>query len=272
MQNCLLDSGADVSLLPSQLAGTQNLSPFFPLLAVNNTSLTTEGTLSLPVVIEGQQLPATFFVTPNIDEIILRRDWLTNNSVTWDFAAGVISVRNRKIKLRVKAGKLNGCKRCITQTEVTIPSRSEAILSTYVVYSRLEGPQTSSHHWSTALNAPVSGLRVARTLIDHNSGTAGVRVCNITERPITLHRGCIVSPLQPVDTLSQPRADPEAPSSTPTEHIRPILDKVNPTVPTDVRQQLVNLLSSYSDFFSKSEFDLGCTNIIQHRIAHRHTG
>jgi len=217
-------------------------------------------------VIEGQQLPATFFVTPNVDEIILGRDWLTNNGVTWDFAAGVISVKNRKIKLRVKAGKLSGCKRCITQTEVTIPSRSEAILSTYVVYSRLEGPQTSSHQWSTALNAPVSGLRVARTLIDHNSGTAGVRVCNITERPITLHRGCIVSPLQAVDTLSQPRADPEAPSSTPTEHIRPILDKVNPTVPTDVRQPLENLLTSYSDVFSKSEFDLGCTNIIQHRI------
>jgi len=42
--------------------------------------------------------------------------------------------------------KINSCKRYITQTEVTIPSHSEAILSTYIVYSRLEGPQP--HHIS----------------------------------------------------------------------------------------------------------------------------
>ena len=82
-----------------------------------------------------------------------------------------------------------------------------------------------------------------------------------------MHRGCVVSPLQPVNTLSQSRSDLEAPPpNASTEHIRPILDKIDPAVPSDIKQQVGQLLSSYSDVFSKSEFDLGCTNITQHRI------
>lgn len=249
------------------MIGSQPLSPApFPLLAVNNTSLTTEGIISIPVVVEGKQLPATFFVTPNIDEVILGRDWLTDNGVVWDFAAQTVSVKNQRLKLRIKPGKNNCCKRCITQTDVTIPPRSEAILPTYIIYSRLDGPEPSTHQWSTALNAPVNGLRVARTLIDGNSGSAGVRVCNTTERPISLYRGCAVSPLQPVSALSPSQPDSEAPPNSSPEHIRPILDRIDPSVPADTKHQLGQLLVSYSDVFSRSEFDLGCTEIVKHRI------
>ena len=255
--------------MPSQVIGSQPLSPAaFPLLAVNNTSLTTEGIILIPVVVEGQQLPATFFVTLNIDEVILGRDWLTDNGVVWDFATQTVSVKNQRLKLRIKPGKNNSycCKRCITQTDVTIPPRSEAILPTYIIYSRLDGQQPSTLHLSTALNAPVNGLRVARTLIDGGSGSAGVRVCNITERPISLYRGCVVSPLQPVTALSPSQPDSEASPNSSPEHIRPILDRTDPSVPSDTKHQLGQLLVSYSDVFSRSEFDLRCTEIVKHRI------
>jgi len=62
------------------------------------------------------------------------------------------------------------------------------------------------------------------------------------------------------------RTDLEAQTSASTEHISPILDKIDPTVPGDTKQQLEELLYCYSDVFSKSEYDRGCTNIIQHRI------
>jgi len=263
----LLDSGADVSLLPSQLIGTQELSPApFPLLAVNNTSLTTDGVISLTVAVKGQKLPATFFVTPNVDEVILGRDWLANNSIVWDFAAHTISVKNQVFRLHVKPGKSNSCKRCITQADVTIAPRSEAILPTYVIYSRLDGLQPSPHQWSTALNAPVNGLRVARTLVVNGSNIAGVRVCNTTERPISMHRGCVVSPLQPVSALTPSQPGREASTNTTPAHIQPVLDRIDPAVPSDVKDRLSQLLVSYSDVFSSSEFDLGCTEIVRHRI------
>ena len=100
------------------MIGSQPLSPAaFPLLAVNNTSLTTEDIILISVVVEGQQLPATFFVTLNIDEVILGHDWLTDNGVVWDFATLTVSVKNQRLKLRIEPGKNNSycCKRCITR-------------------------------------------------------------------------------------------------------------------------------------------------------------
>ena len=51
--------------------------------------------------------------------------------------------------------------------------------------------------------------------------------------------------------LSQTRTDLEAQTSASTEHVRPILDKIDPTVPGDTKQQLEELLYSYSDVFPK---------------------
>ena len=267
LRHCLLDSGADVSLIPSQMVKPDTLSPApFPLLAVNNTSLITDGVTTLNVAVRGKKLPATFFVTPNIDEVILGRDWLTANGAVWDFATQSISVGDQRLQLRSKSSTANSCKRCIAKADITIPPRSEAVIPAHVVYSRFDKHQLSTPHWSTSLYAPINGLRVARTLIDSNSGTAGIRVCNITERPLSLHRGCTVSPLQPVSTLTNSQPDPEAASTPSTEHIRPILDRVDLSVPADTRNRLDSLLCTYSDVFSKSEFDLGCTNIVHHRI------
>ena len=267
LKNCLLDSGAEVSLIPSQMVDPKKLSPApCPLLAVNNTSLITDGIIELTVIVRGMKLPATFFVTPNIDEIILGRDWLTCNGVIWDFSTQTVSVGHQKLKLRSKTGQVNSCKRCIARADYTIPPRSEAIVPAYVVFSRLEKALNLNQHWSTTLNAPINGLRVARTLIDGNSGTAGVRLCNTTERPLTLYRGCTVSPLQPVSTLTTAQPDPEAAPHTTTDHVCPLLDRVDPSVPYDTRSRLETLLTSYSDVFSKGEYDLGCTSIVQHHI------
>ena len=249
------------------MVSPDTLSPAaFPLLAVNNTSLITDGVTKLTVTVKGEKLPATFFVTPNIDEVILGRDWLTSNGVIWDFASQCISVGYQKLQLRSKTGPANSCKRCIAKADLTVPPRSEAIIPAHVVYSRFDKQQPPAHHWSTALHAPVNGLRVARTLIDGNSGTASVRVCNTTERPLSLHRGCTISPLQPVIALTNSQPDSEAASAASTDHVRPVIDRVDPSVPADIRNRLDTLLCTYSDVFSKSEFDLGCTDIVQHRI------
>ena len=217
------------------------------------------------MVIKGQSYPANFFVTPNVDEIILGRDWFADNIVAWDLSAETVSVKNRRFKLIRKHSNANSCKRCVTQTEVTVPPPSEAILPAYVTYSRLDGQASPPQQWSTALNAPVSVFRVARTVIDSNSGVVGVRVCNTTERPFSLYRGCTVSPLQPVDTLSSSSSQDTVPTRDVTsEHITPILDRADESIPTDTKIQLERLLTSYSDVFSSSEYDLGCTNIVTH--------
>ena len=235
-------------------------------MAVNNTSLIVDGIATLPVTVNHVKTFADFTVTPNIDEVILGRDWLAENGVTWEFGQQRITLHGNVIKLHHRYNNANACKRCTTQSDVTIPARSEAIIPAHIVYSKLDHSSTASPQWCTTLHTPVDGLRVARTLIDRDTGSTGIRVCNITERPVRLHRGCTVSPLQPVSPLpsAQPDADP-APVASPG-HIAPIVDKVDSTVPSDVKLRLENLLASYHDVFSQSEYDLGCTNVVQHHI------
>ena len=146
--------------------------------------------------------------------------------------------------------------------------RTEAIVPAYIVYSKFDGQPSSNQHWSTTLNAPINGLRVARTLIDGHAGTTGGRVCNATEHPLTLYCGHTVSSLQPVSLLptAQPNTGPRAPSAASTEHVRPIVDRVDSSVPATDKQRLASLLITYADVFSQSEFDLGSTDIVQHRI------
>ena len=49
-------------------------------------------------------------------------------------------------------------------------------------------------------------------------------------------------------------------------HLAPILDRVDSSVPAQAKERLHSLLTAYGDVFSKDEFDLGCTNIVQYRI------
>jgi len=72
---CLLDSGAEVSLIPVYLVDPQKLQPAQSnrLYAANDTEIIVSGVISLPVVIDQHRYPATFAASENVDEVILGR-------------------------------------------------------------------------------------------------------------------------------------------------------------------------------------------------------
>ena len=100
----------------------------------------------------------------------------------------------------MKSNRVSRISRCVTQTNVTIPPRTEALIPTYLVYNRLSGI-AAGENWSTMLTEPASGIRVARILVDSGSPRVVVRCCNITDRPVRMYRGQTVSQLHAVDAL-----------------------------------------------------------------------
>lgn len=79
---CLLDSGADVSLIPSRYVDSSRLTApeSNRLFAANETEISVDGQVTVTVVIQQRRYPSTFFASENVDEVILGRDWLANNS------------------------------------------------------------------------------------------------------------------------------------------------------------------------------------------------
>jgi len=232
------------------------------LRAANDTPIQIDGRVCLTVRIGKQHLPSTLLASPNVDEVILGRDWLQKNRVLWDFGRDRVNINNHPCEIRLKNREVPRCKQCRVQTDVEIPPSGETVVPVDLVFGHLR-PPTDSGHWTTVPAEPAPGLRVARTLITPDSPTVAVRVCNITRHPILLRKGQAMSNLQEVCTVSPP-LPPHTEGSTGS--VETLLDKVDPTVPADTKQRLGQLIETYRDVFSQDEFDLGSTRIVEHRI------
>lgn len=73
--DCLLDSGADVCLIPSSWIQPDRLRPTQrSVTAVNDTQVILHGEIDLIVTLENLKIPTSFIASPNIDEVILSKD------------------------------------------------------------------------------------------------------------------------------------------------------------------------------------------------------
>jgi len=116
-----------------------------------------------------------------------------------------------------------------------------------VIFGNFKTP-IPNEQWTTVPSKPIAGLRVACILIPNNTPTVAVRVCNISRRPIHLRKGQSVSVLQNVKLAAVPSA---ADVSDPTaeEQRRSVVDKVDPSVPDNIKQELLQLVEKYQDVF-----------------------
>ena len=235
------------------------------LLAANETQVLIDGEIRLPVAVGSTRTFANFLVSPNVSDVILGRDWLVENNVTWQFGESTVQIHGRRHPLVNKEESHRQCW-CAVKSATNISPRSEAIVTAYVVRSSLN-LNTTADNWSTVLAEPKRGLRVARSLTEINAPYANIRVCNVTDRPIQLSEGQTLSLLQPVDVLDKsPQLNEPTSSSCSSEIIQQMVNRADPTVPQETKAKLASLLSSYVDVFSLNEFDLGSTDLVQHQI------
>ena len=264
---CLVDSGADVCIVPTSYIDISHLETTDRrLLAANSTNIVIDGEIRLPVVIGDHRSEVTFIASPNIDEVILGRDWLNDNDAVWHFRRAELFLAGSKHLLLTGKANVARCSRCILQSDTTVPPRSEAIIPTHIVFNSLK-PVCVEETWATTPSEPVQGLRISRTIVDGHHGGALVRVCNVLDVPIHLPRGHFVSQLQTVNTVSlHQQTGPTNRAEKSATIIQEMCNKVDTSVPEEARKALVELMLSYNDVLSIDEFDLGRFGAVQHQI------
>ena len=102
-------------------------------------------------------------------------------------------------------------------------------------------------------------------LYDYDSSyMVPVEISNITTRTVSISPKAILCELQPVTVLDT--VLPE--SATTTPDVRQILDQVNISKDVTIEEQngCKDLISEFSDIFSKSSTDIGTTDKVKHRI------
>lgn len=261
-----MDSGADVSLIPTHFVDSRRLvePQLRRLYAANDTEIAVDGQVTVPVRIGKYNTTSTFYASENVDEVILGRDWLASNRVSWDFHTNTVTLNGAHVQLtrRGKAGP--HCKRCRVSNDLEIPAHCEAVVPANLIYGSFHDGYIEEH-WTTVPSEPIPGLRVARTLVSSNTPSVAVRVCNISRRPITLRKGQSISVMQSVKVATT-SVDSNANHPSAEQQRQNIVDGVDPTVPLDAKQQLADLIENYKDIFSYSEYDLGNTDLVHHEI------
>ena len=281
---CLLDTGSDVTVLPSSVVGVGQIRPATKaLMAANGSTIPILGTTIASFATDSYKSKFSALVSEHVHEVMLGIDFLTHNKASWDFVGFRVLFRGRPHQLiddpspRVKL-----------VSDVQVPARSQVDLSCQVELKRAPDAFRDTSCWGTSPAVLGPSLYLAGTLLPADKYVdVPVRVMNVGIEPRTVKAGTVVGELEsfivdsPPAIVVEPRSRPNtayppvigrnvpyrarAVTSEP-DFVEELVANVDDAVPESMVCGLRGLLMQYQDVFSKSEYDLGRTSVVTHRI------
>jgi hypothetical protein len=182
----LLDTGSDATLLPSfAVRGVRMEVSDARLVAANGTSIRVKGKATVEAFAGPHRFEITGLVTDHVAELMLGFDLLKELGAVWNFQNDEIQLAGVVHKLCSKE-RTGWCRRVILQSDCVVPSRSEVVLPTKVVYNDLTETRVGEEpKWITEAQQLRSGLQVCRTVLPEGDIDIPVRVMNVLSHPIT---------------------------------------------------------------------------------------
>src|SRR6266516_3741743 len=264
----LLDSGCDRTLLPSRMVNKSDLKKTTcNVTAANGARIPLAGEVNVILKLGDLKIPTKALVSDFVSEGLIGNEWLTDNECCWRFGQNKIIIQDKTFNLKSRSSNyFAGC-RVAVQEKMVIPKRSETIVKGQAVFDRIfEDGEEELVELATDSHTMRNGLIIARVMVPHQCKNIPVRVINTTSRPITLFRGANLSTLEPVHVM-EVNQDPEPSVPEVSNEWKVGLVKDLPEeMDQETRHNLDILLSEYADCFSKSEFDLGRTTLVKHKI------
>ena len=305
---CLLDSGCETSVVPPDCTdGVHLRKTRSRLFAANGTKVPLLGEARLRVRLSGLILDGEFLVSRAVSEPMFGIDWMEKHQVTWNFGPGSIAIAGQNFSLVSRPAAETMCRRILVQEDVTVPPKSEQILwGQYSLFGRVSAAE-SSKTWVLEPCEITRGVFVASAVMPGRIEDLPIYVLNVTDKPVLLRRGCEVADAVLVDNAlveAAPGGGPEIyadrerqPENWPSsraagakqreamqtcpgaveddevgenlEHLIPLVEAVSSQVTEKDKARLWSLLHEYKGVFSRSEYDLGQTDLVEHEI---HTG
>jgi predicted aspartyl protease len=281
--SCLVDAGCELSLIPRKLVPRAPLhSTQQRVFAANGTEIPIMELVHLRFDLREIRTAATFFISEAIEERMLGTDWLTEHSCQWQFNNKTLVVDGCPLKLLARPSRIMS-RRIYAEEDLTSPPNHEADIKALMTWSSLRTAKGDSLLEAFPLRP---GVLVARMVVtDDQSGTA-VHILNVSGKNQQIKRGTCFGDLERVDVCKmQPVVDITEPDTqrqiTPptttsaTGYAEPVQTNKSiefslPALPEDLTPkqhcQAENLIHRNVDVFSKNDFDIGRTHLVQHHI------
>jgi len=270
IHKCLLDTGRDHSIILRKLVPTATLEPApVDVKTANGSVINILGHMTIKFVIKGVPLKADLLVADDVDEFMLEFNWLTAQKAKWDFNAKTLTLHGVTVPLCTRPSRMS-IRRVYVTNRVQIPANTEQNVPVKLVKSTWRSP--ASADWVVHPKQITENVFTTRVLVPGETRLASVRVINLSEHTIDLPAETDLGTAEvaiiipgPVDTVSKSLWS-KATGGTTYEHIQSVVDSLPCGLSVEERLEAVELLHQYQDVFSRHEYDLGRTTLIEHKI------
>lgn len=196
--HCLLDSGADRSLIASELVAHLPKRPaHIQLLAANGTPVPVLGEVDIGFTIEGVHVTANLGVADAIEGVILGNDWLSKNNCTWEFGKSKLQLLGHVVTTRCKLPS-GYIRRLYVAEDYTVPAGHQAALPVKMVLNRLP---RECHDYAVEPKPIKQGVVTARTVVSGKTTEAVLQVVNYSNKPYMFRAETFVGIAEPVQVL-----------------------------------------------------------------------
>jgi len=263
---CLLDTGADGSLIPTSKVGSAVLRPTAQkLFAVNGTEISVKGEVEIKAYAAGAPVRITGLVSDHVTDVILGIGFLAEHGIVWDFETATVRLGGLTQPMCSKPSR-NWCHRAILTDAVALPPLSESVISTKVVFESGVG-RMGNGDWATVISEPSPGVSVAQTLIPQRTVDVPVRVVNLNDVVVNWIAGTVVADLDRVEVYESDvtQRAPQC-SGEQLAVLKSMVDQVDDSITKDERDKLMTLLTEHATAFSLHDDEIGRTTVLRHAI------
>lgn len=254
--------------------------PNLNIMMANGDPLKTWGTAWVEVEI-GKVCQTLNFVVSDIQVSgILGMDFLLATGSSLDFTSLQLMIRGEKIKCKSAKGEVF-CARLVASETTVIPAGHEALIMAEVKDQGWKGKSLGLVEPNDKSQLCEQDIMVAHSIVDTNNLVC-VQVCNIGKQRRIVPGGTVIANMTPVDLCDihtsaqlavatgeekeiETERDTEYSELVP-DHLKAIYTESVKCIPEENHMQVQKLLTTYADVFSKSDDDIGRTNLVKHDI------
>jgi len=246
----LLDSGYDMTLLPSHFVRTHKMRKSDKKVhAANGAEIIIMGEVTVELQLSDMCIRTEALVSEFVTEAMLGYDWLVSNDCYWGFRTGQVMIRNKVFPLEARS-PAHKCCRVVAQSKVVIPRRSEAIISAKATFNEARGEKSDAMiEYTTVPERLTSGLYIARAIVPHQCENVPVRVLNASDQPIVIRQGRIIAKLEPT-TVADAEEKCEVEAHT-EDWKRELIEGIAEELSDAHHRKLDEVLSEYANCFSR---------------------
>ena len=266
--DCLVDTGATLTVLSTRawkmIDGQASKLESFEkeIVSASGNPLDVKGTVTVNLDFGATKCSCDVIVADIESDIILGLDFLKNQKGHINVETNSLILGDKKFDLNCH-GKL-GCYRIVISETVTVPARSEMIVSGKVADKGILKEDLCVIEPTE--KAYENGQCIAKSLI-HGKQAVPLRMMNLTNEAQTISHGVQVATASPVSEVRKVETNGNSTKKEVVpEHLQDLYRRTIEGLNKEQGQQVARLLIKYGDIFSRNDADLGRTGIIKHKI------